>query len=259
MRSPSSKTSGEAAAARLEKALRAAGDPVRAEGERRYLKSELTHFGVRVPEVRRLAGRFAAEAGGRDELWALTSGLWRRRVHECRLAAAMALQARAELVAEPDLPRIREMVREARTWAIVDVLAVRVLGALLVAHPGASAELDVWAEDPDLWVRRAALLAQIEPLQAGAPLERFGGYADAMLAEREPFIAKAIGWVLRETGKVRPDEVYEWLLPRAGRASGVTIREAVKYLSPSQHDSILRARPPTSHQRRTDARSAVDY
>ena len=36
-----------------------------------------------------------------------------------------------------------------------------------------------------------------------------------MLDEKEFFIRKAIGWVLRETSKQRPDEVYAWLLPRA--------------------------------------------
>ncbi len=63
-----------------------------------------------------------------------------------------------------------------------------------------------------------------------------------MLEEREFFIRKAIGWILRDTGRRRPDLVYEWLLPRAPRASGVTIREAVKYLAPDQRDAVLAAR-----------------
>ena len=51
-----------------------------------------------------------------------------------------------------------------------------------------------------------------------------------MLDEREFFIRKAIGWVLREAGKRRAPEVIAWLAPRTGRASGVTMREAVRYL-----------------------------
>jgi 3-methyladenine DNA glycosylase AlkD len=60
-----------------------------------------------------------------------------------------------------------------------------------------------------------------------------------MLEEREFFIRKAIGWVLRETGKSQPDIVYAWLLPRATRASGVTVREAVKYLSAARRRELL--------------------
>jgi 3-methyladenine DNA glycosylase AlkD len=68
-----------------------------------------------------------------------------------------------------------------------------------------------------------------------------------MLEEREFFVRKAIGWVLREVGKTRPNLVTEWLLapataPRATRASGVTLREAVKYLPEADREAILRAR-----------------
>jgi hypothetical protein len=77
---------------------------------------------------------------------------------------------------------------------------------------------------------------------------QFGRHADALLDEREFFIRKAIGWVLRETGKRRPQEVYDWLAPRVGRASGVTFTEAVKYLPPEQPEGLRQAhgtrRPP---------------
>ena len=72
--------------------------------------------------------------------------------------------------------------------------------------------------------------------------ERFARYADAMLDDKEFFIRKAIGWVLRETAKKRPGLVYTWLLPRAARASGVTIREAIKPLPEQQRMAILAAR-----------------
>jgi 3-methyladenine DNA glycosylase AlkD len=63
-----------------------------------------------------------------------------------------------------------------------------------------------------------------------------------MLEEKEFFIRKAIGWVLRDTARKRPDLVYAWLLPRAARATGVTLREAVKPLSPEQRAAALAAR-----------------
>jgi 3-methyladenine DNA glycosylase AlkD len=62
-----------------------------------------------------------------------------------------------------------------------------------------------------------------------------------MLDETEFFIRKAIGWVLRETGKRRPQEVFEWLVPRTARVSGMTIREAVKDLDPDQREDLLNA------------------
>jgi 3-methyladenine DNA glycosylase AlkD len=87
----------------------------------------------------------------------------------------------------------------------------------------------------------------MKPLKNGAPFEPFARRADAMLDEKEFFIRKAIGWVLRETSKTRPDEVFDWIAPRTDRASGVTMREVVKYLDQDQAEMLMdayRARRP---------------
>jgi 3-methyladenine DNA glycosylase AlkD len=225
--------------------LRAVGTPERAEGEKRYLKSELEHLGATVWQVRREARAAASELSSHEELVALVEALWAEPVHERRACAAFLLDARVDLLGPEDLPLIERLVGEARTWALVDVLAGDALGGLLVRRPEAARRLDAWASDGDVWMRRSALLSQLEPLKAGASFERFGRYADAMLDEKEFFVRKAIGWVLREAGKRRPDEVHAWLLPRAARASGVTMREAVKYLAPAQRDELLAARTAT--------------
>jgi 3-methyladenine DNA glycosylase AlkD len=229
-----------AAADEIEVRLRTLGTPERADGEKRYLKSSLDFLGVRVPDVRREVRAVARTITSHDELVSLVEDLWRKPVHERRLAAALLLGTRAELLGPRDLPLIERLVRESKTWALVDVLAGNVLGQILLAHPEAAGAIDSWAADPDFWIRRSALLSQGKPLKAGAPFDRFARYADPMLDEKEFFIRKAIGWVLRDTSKTRPDEVFEWLLPRASRASGVTMREAVKYLSAEQRQALGR-------------------
>lgn len=225
----------------IEASLRAVGTPERAEGEKAYLKSDLEFLGVTLGQIRK-AARSRAKDPSRAEAIALAQALWAKPIFDRRLAATIVLEAGAGCLVPDDLELLERLVRESRTWALVDNLADDVLGRLLLAHPDAVPRLDRWAIDDDFWVRRAALLAQLRPLKAGAPLDRFAGYADAMLDEREFFIRKAIGWVLRETGKRRPDEVFAWLRPRVERASGVTIREAVKYLEPAQRDALLDAR-----------------
>jgi len=58
--------------------------------------------------------------------------------------------------------------------------------------------------DDDFWLRRSAMLGLLRPLRAGGgDFERFARYADAMLEEKEFFVRKAIGWVLREVAKRR--------------------------------------------------------
>ncbi|WP_231939590.1 DNA alkylation repair protein [Brevibacterium siliguriense] len=103
--------------------------------------------------------------------------------------------------------------------------------------------LERWASDAEFWIRRSALFAHLVPLRQGrGDFDRFSRFADAMLEEKDFSIRKTIVWVLRDTSRTRPDLVFDLILPRAHRASRVTIREAVKRLSPKQREAVLAAR-----------------
>lgn len=191
-----------------------------------------------------------AGAPDHDGLVAAVETLWATPVHERRMAAVELLAVHVDRLGYGDVALLERLLRESRTWALVDGLAGSVVGRLADGDDRFGPVLDRWATDDDFWIRRAALLALLLPLRRGAgDFERFGRYADAMLEEREFFVRKAVGWVLRDTARKRPDMVYEWLLPRAARASGVTLREAVKPLSEEQRAAVMAAsgRGPARH------------
>jgi 3-methyladenine DNA glycosylase AlkD len=152
-----------------------------------------------------------------DGLVELVETLWRRGIHELRMAAVELL--------EP-------LIRESRTWALVDGLAATVTGGLRERFPDeVNPVLARWAVGDHFWLRRASLLAYLPGLRRGeGDFDRFVALADPMLEDREFFIRKAIGWVLRETAKKRPALVVDWLEPRLDRASGLTVREAIKHV-----------------------------
>ena len=227
--------------ARIEAALREIGSPARAEGEKRYLKSELDFIGVTLGQIRGVV-RDATGPLTHDELVTVATELWERPTFERRLAAVMLLERFATELGPADLPLIERLVRESRTWALVDAIADDVLGRIVLAAPDRVAiEMDRWSTDHDFWIRRSSMLCELRPIRKGEPLDRFLARADTMLDEREFFIRKAIGWVLREAGKRRPEEVAAWLGPRTERASGVTMREAVKYLPPEIGLTLMEA------------------
>jgi 3-methyladenine DNA glycosylase AlkD len=96
-----------------------------------------------------------------------------------------------------------------------------------------------WSRDEDLWVRRSSLLAHLLPMRRGdGDLDAFLELALPLAAEKEFFIRKAIGWVLREASKKRPDEVYRILLAHRDELSGLSLREAAKRLSPARRESL---------------------
>lgn len=234
----------EAEAGRVERDLRAVASPDRAEHERAYLKSQLIHLGASVPAVRTVAKDVRARHPDLDHdgVVALVEALWSVGIHERRMAAVELLDLYAGVLGPGDIALVERLIREARTWALVDGLAATVAGSLVERYPQLAGTLDRWVADGDFWVRRAAVLALLVPLRRGeGDPDRFLGYADRLLDDTEFFVRKALGWVLRDMSRRRPQRVRDWLAPRTARASGVTLREAVKHLEPADRQRLLSA------------------
>jgi 3-methyladenine DNA glycosylase AlkD len=177
-----------------------------------------------------------------DDLVDLVRRLWEPGVFELRLAGIELLRAYSALLSPADLELVEALLRDSHTWALVDPLATKVAGELVLRTPEAGAVLDRWARDSDFWVRRSALLALLPGIRSGdGDLARLDRYAEAMLAEQEFFVRKAIGWVLRELVRTDPAFVTRWVGARTDRISGVSLREAVRHLPQADRERLLDA------------------
>jgi 3-methyladenine DNA glycosylase AlkD len=243
-----------AVVAAVQQELRALANPVRAEGEKRYLKSDFVHIGVGMPATRRIAVDAVRDGPSRAELRALAGGLWAATeggapVHEMRIAAIEVLIRGVKLLGPDDVEFAERLIRDSPSWAYVDALAVKVVGALVVRHqdrPDLGGALDRFVRDENFWIRRTALLALLPGLKAGGSvrdghLTRLSRYGDLLIDEKEFFIRKALGWVLREVSRRDPEWVTAWVAPRVRRMSGVTIREAVRHLPEADRERLMAA------------------
>jgi 3-methyladenine DNA glycosylase AlkD len=77
-----------------------------------------------------------------------------------------------------------------------------------------------------------------------AAARSYPGYAEPMLAEKEFFIRKAIGWVLREVARRNPRWVAEWTEHHISTMSGITFRETVRRLPADETDRLRSLRLP---------------
>lgn len=155
-----------------------------------------------------------------------------------------------KLLSAADLPWLVELAHTGACWAHVDYLVTKVIGPLVDAAPHAFVRRH--ARDPDSWIRRVALLAQLRPLRrGGGDFALFVEIAVPMLGEREFFIRKAIGWVLREVSKIRPALVGDFLATHGVACSGVTLREATKYLPPAMRPTASAAATSAGSGRRS--------
>ena len=221
-------------------------DAQRAAGQQAYLKlPEWRFLGLRNPQVQRQVKAWLRQHKEltREQLLEVVEELWSEHqgqpVWERRLAAAELLKLRSKLLIREDVEMLERLLRSCHTWALVDVIAPRPLEDLDRRYD-LTPVLDRWIEDEDFWIRRSALLVHLKPLSQGeGDWDRFTRYAEATLHESEFFVRKAIGWVLRSTSYKRPELVAAWMKPRAHRASGVTVREAVKRLDEADRAEIL--------------------
>ncbi len=230
----------------LDAALRAEATPERAVHEKAYLKSDLTFLGASIPVTRQTARAFkrAHSAMTPAERRALVAALWDTPVHELRgVGVALMELSVKQLDPDADLPLVESCLRAAGTWAHVDWLAIKVAGPLLARRADRVAVLDRWAADADFWMRRSALLAELDALKdGGGDWETFERLASGMITEREFFIRKAIGWVLREVSKKNPAPVAAFLCAHRADVSGLTMREGAKYLPAKDRKALLRVR-----------------
>lgn len=242
---PLTATTPAAARRFFERRYREAGSAARAAAGKAYLKSDLRFYGATVPEIRRAANDFAREHRdlSRAELKQIVDELWSTDVYELRSAGIALLSRYATLLEERDLPWLIGFVRRSKTWAHVDWLAADIIGGVVGESRTALRRLPSWARDENFWVRRAALLAQLRQLsRERGDFALFAQLAAAMLDEREFFVRKAIGWVLREVSKTRPNLTYQFLREHRDEVSGLTLSEGAKYL-PTAKRRALRLPP----------------
>ena len=230
----------------LESALRAAGDPDRAAGAKAYLKSDLEFLGVAAQPLRAVARAFLTEHPDIDRaaLIALGQTLWKRPIYDLKAVAVALLERRTKDLVTADLDLVEDLLRRSHTWALVDWLCTKVAAPLVEADPGAAAAtLERWSRDEDFWIRRSSLLAQLPALRAGGgDFELFASFAARMVEEKEFFIRKAIGWVLRDVSRKRPDLAFGFLSDHMHEVSGLTLREGSKYLPEKKREGLNRAR-----------------
>jgi 3-methyladenine DNA glycosylase AlkD len=230
----------------LENELRAVGDERRAVGAKAYLKSDLEFIGVAAKPLRAVARAFLESHPeiDREILVGLVYALWLRPVYDLKAVAVALLERRTGDLITGDLDLVADLLRRSHTWALVDWLCTKVAAPLVEREPlMAAAVLEGWSLDEDFWVRRASMLAQLPALRAGGgDFELFASFASRMVGEKEFFIRKAIGWVLRDISKKRPDLTYGFLFEHVNEVSGLTLREGSKYLTEERQVTLQRAR-----------------
>ena len=220
-------------AARIRQSLAAHGDPGKAPGMQRYMKSEMPYRGVQTPLLRRLCRNALRDHPVSDrEAWLdAVLDLWRNaRFREERYAALELAGARGcEAFRTLEvLALFEEFVVTGAWWDFVDNVASKRLRELLEKYPAEmSAQMRAWSRDSDRWKRRAAIICQLNR-KSETDLALLFDCIGPNLGDPDFFIRKGIGWALRSLAWSDLAAVETYVAANADRISPLSRREALK-------------------------------
>jgi 3-methyladenine DNA glycosylase AlkD len=220
---------------KLRKALRGAGDPLKAPIMQAYMKSAMPYHGVPTPLLRRICKSAFADLEFEDAAhWrAQVLELWRKaRFREERYAALnLAGHRRALQFQTPSAMSLyEEIIVTGAWWDYVDDVASHRVGLILRDYPAPMRrKMLAWSKSADLWKRRTSIICQLG-FKEQTDLDLLYACIEPSLDSREFFLRKAIGWALRQYAWTDPDEIKRYVRTHGERLSPLSCREALKNL-----------------------------
>jgi len=230
----------------LERELAAAADEKRALSSAWFFKTGKGQYGegdrflgISVPLQRRIALRY------RDLPFKDISRLLASPIHEYRFAALEILVGQYERAAETGKERIvrfyLDHTERINNWDLVDTSTREILGDYVRTR--SRDLLDELAGSSLLWERRMAIVSTLRLIKEGEIGDTFR-IAEKLLRDKHDLIQKAVGWALREAGKVSRPALLKFLRKHYSELPRTTLRYAIEHFSPEERKQILTGKMP---------------
>ena len=212
------------------KALSALGDPIRADDQANYMKHVAPFLGIATPE-RRMATKQAWKAlpiPSSDELGEAALQLFMKPEREFHYAACDLIHKYIDSADETFLAEYLEQLLTTKSWwDTVDALVNAGVSPLCWRFD-ATEIIDQWSESQNRWLIRAAIGHQ-RGWKSNTDIDQVLHICDRHWEDSEFFIAKAIGWALRDITAVDSQSVRRFLTAHPIKNS-VAEREAIRGL-----------------------------
>lgn len=215
--------------------LQALADPAKSAEAAAYHKADRPYLGIKVPQIDDLADQWRAECSLEDRIQ-LAADLWQTNIHEARIAAAKLLTQARIRPDEAAWDLICQWVPQFDAWAIADHACIAAQKRI-TADPTRIDTVEGWTTHPNMWTRRAALVATLPFTKQNFPKpfeveirERVLGWAAIYIDDKEWFIQKAVAWWLRDLSKHDPARTAAFLEQHGERMKPFARKEAAQYL-----------------------------
>lgn len=195
-----------------------------------YFRNQFDFLGIRTPIRRKLTKQFIKDNGlpKKDKLKNVIFMLWDLPEREYQKAALDIIEMTKKDLNKEDMSWLSSLIVKKSWWDTVDVLSPHIMGYMFFIHRELIPSFaDQWIEDENIWLQRSAILYQLK-YKDKTDEEPLFQYILRRADSDEFFVQKAIGWVLREYAKTRPENVKAFVANH--NLKPLSRREALKHL-----------------------------
>lgn len=203
------------------------GDNSKAVEMSRYMRNQFPFLGVSRPDRSYLYKKYYRNLESLID-WDYVFLCFTKEEREYQYLAIDYLNQQRKFLIIDDVTRLHELIKTRSWWDSVDGFP-RIIGDLVKRDDRCKVIMVEWSIDPDIWVRRVAILHQLlfKELTDTKLLEKI---IVNNLGSREFFINKAIGWILRDYSKTDKNWVGDFIERHRNHLDKLSIREGSKYL-----------------------------
>ncbi|TGN19908.1 DNA alkylation repair protein [Leptospira idonii] len=186
-------------------------------------------IGVRMGTVFELAKEFISMEPSEIEK------LLESRIHEVRAGGCsiMGKQYKAPRTTETRKKELYDLYLKRHDrindWDLVDLAAYKVVGGYLFEFEKPREILYELAHSSNLWERRTSIVSTLHFIMKKETEDCFR-IAEILSKEKEDLVNKAVGWALREAGKVDRKRLLQFLDQHASVMPRVTLRYSIERL-----------------------------
>jgi len=216
---------------KLRSAYELQANPERAAKKNAYMRNQFTHFGLVAQEQHELLKSYLKDHGipEKSNLPELIELLWKQPEREFQ-HFGMELLTKYSKKVDSDFIEVYEFMTISKSWwDTIDMIASHLVGTHFKRFPELiPVYTEKWMASDNFWLQRTALLFQLK-YKKDTDLDLMFDLIIRLANEKEFFIRKAIGWILREYSKTDPQAVIQFV--ESNQLSHLSKTEALKVIN----------------------------
>lgn len=207
-----------------------AGDPVRAEGQMRYMRNKYAYYGLKAPEWVAILKDVFADHGMYDgkRLQKFATLCFNEEYHEMFYAGLQMIEKQLKIQDADFIVFLEKAIKAGAWWDTVDWIA-KLVGIHFLRYPKLQyAYCRKWIESSNIWLQRVAIIHQLlyhDRTDHALLFEMILHRSDSS----EFFVQKGAGWALRQYSKSNGRAVRTFIAQHPELAA-LTKREGMKWL-----------------------------